>query len=191
MTTYSNDNRAARYRWWSCAVAIALAVLLAFMWLLGYGPFRANCCAADVAAAPVEAAAMKPNPAPVPLPMPAATAQPDVCAGTTTKAEVSFKTGSITLSEQGRAALDGMVACLSKNGASVVGHTDNVGTLANNQLLSERRAKAVTAYLESKGVPADKLSAKGMGDTQPIASNASAEGRASNRRMDIQVNLAK
>ncbi len=67
----------------------------------------------------------------------------------------------------------------------VVGHTDNTGTTAYNQDLSERRAAAVAAELRFGGVPASRVSAYGRGETQPIASNQSEAGRAQNRRVDI------
>ena len=98
------------------------------------------------------------------------------------KAEVGFATGSSQLSIAGKKALDAMAACL-KRGGSVTGHTDNVGNPASNQALSEKRANAVVSYLSGKGV--GNLNAKGVGDTQPAADNASAEGRAKNRRMEI------
>lgn len=67
----------------------------------------------------------------------------------------------------------------------VVGHTDSKGSAAYNQALSERRAQAVVAWLVSKGVSADQLTAKGAGESQPIASNATAEGQAKNRRVEL------
>jgi OOP family OmpA-OmpF porin len=67
------------------------------------------------------------------------------------------------------------------------GHTDNVGRKADNQLLSQRRAEAVQAYLIQQGVPASQLSARGYGDSEPIASNADSAGRALNRRTVFEV----
>ncbi|MHA4809318.1 OmpA family protein [Flavitalea flava] len=67
------------------------------------------------------------------------------------------------------------------------GHTDNTGKSADNISLSENRAKAVTAYLISKGIASARLSYKGWGDTQPIKENASPEGRAQNRRTEMKV----
>ncbi|MNQ40449.1 Outer membrane porin F precursor [compost metagenome] len=72
-------------------------------------------------------------------------------------------------------------------GAKVIGHTDNVGSDHYNQGLSERRAQSVADFLASQGVPADKLSTQGMGESQPVADNDSDEGRAQNRRVEIQV----
>ncbi len=69
----------------------------------------------------------------------------------------------------------------------VVGHADSTGPAAYNQKLSERRAEAVKAYLISKGVVADKINAKGMGETQPFVDNATRAGRAMNRRVMVEV----
>ncbi len=70
----------------------------------------------------------------------------------------------------------------------VDGHTDNVGNAETNKKLSQARAEAVVKYLvEKKGVDAKRLSAKGWGDTQPIADNKTAKGRAKNRRVDFTV----
>ncbi len=105
----------------------------------------------------------------------------DSCAAAL-KAQVGFTTGSSKLSGEGKKVLDAMAGCL-KNGGSVVGHTDNVGKPASNLALSERRAQSVVAYLTAKGVKG--MSGKGAGDTMPSADNATAEGRAQNRRMEI------
>lgn len=67
----------------------------------------------------------------------------------------------------------------------IVGHTDAIGSDAYNQALSERRAHAVSIALEEYSVPDDRIIASGMGELQPIASNASQEGRALNRRVEI------
>lgn len=67
------------------------------------------------------------------------------------------------------------------------GHTDSVGTSAYNQKLSVRRAESVKAYLISAGVAADRVYTSGKGETQPVADNKSAAGRAKNRRVEIEV----
>jgi outer membrane protein OmpA-like peptidoglycan-associated protein/tetratricopeptide (TPR) repeat protein len=67
------------------------------------------------------------------------------------------------------------------------GHTDNSGKAADNKTLSENRAKAVTNYLISKGIAQGRLTSKGFGDTQPVADNASPDGRAKNRRTELSV----
>ena len=69
----------------------------------------------------------------------------------------------------------------------VAGHTDNVGSAASNQTLSQQRADAVRQYLVGKGVPAGQLTAAGFGASQPIAANDSPEGRAQNRRIEFNV----
>ena len=69
----------------------------------------------------------------------------------------------------------------------VIGHTDSKGTLNYNQRLSERRAKAVTNYTSSNGISADRLTAVGKGETDPIASNDTPEGSASNRRVEFVI----
>lgn len=69
----------------------------------------------------------------------------------------------------------------------VTGHTDNVGSAAYNQTLSERRADAVASELIVNGVPSRRIVARGAGFSQPVASNATAEGRAQNRRVEIVI----
>lgn len=69
----------------------------------------------------------------------------------------------------------------------IIGHTDNTGAAAYNQDLSQRRAQSVASILVSNGIPSGRLRAYGRGETQPIASNLSPEGRAQNRRVDILI----
>jgi len=69
----------------------------------------------------------------------------------------------------------------------VVGHTDSVGSDAYNQGLSERRARSVADFLIAQGVPADKLSTEGRGESQPVADNGSDTGRAQNRRVELHI----
>jgi len=69
----------------------------------------------------------------------------------------------------------------------VVGHTDNVGTDAYNQKLSQRRAEAVKAYLVSLGVAKNRIYTEGKGESQPTADNKTAAGRAKNRRVEVEV----
>jgi outer membrane protein OmpA-like peptidoglycan-associated protein len=70
---------------------------------------------------------------------------------------------------------------------AVVGHTDNTGSAAHNQQLSERRAEAVTTLLAASGVDSTRIRTMGVGMSQPVASNASAAGRARNRRVEILI----
>jgi outer membrane protein OmpA-like peptidoglycan-associated protein len=189
MTHNQIETRSTSYLSWSRAVAIALALALLVMWLLGYGPFRANCCGvSEPAIAPASAAVIAPT-AVSSAPAVSAVTKPDVCAAATLRAEIGFDTGSISLSAKGRAALDAVVSdCLFSKGASVTGHTDNVGDPVSNQTLSQLRANAVVAYLRTRGVSSDKLIAKGMGDKEPVADNSTASGRTANRRMEIKLN---
>ena len=70
----------------------------------------------------------------------------------------------------------------------MIGHTDNTGTDAINNPLSENRAKSVAAYLVSQGIPADSVSSQGAGSSEPVANNDTEAGRAQNRRTEIMVN---
>ncbi|MEJ2322542.1 MAG: OmpA family protein, partial [Gammaproteobacteria bacterium] len=69
----------------------------------------------------------------------------------------------------------------------IVGHTDSVGSDAYNQGLSERRAASTADYLVSRGIPRDVITTSGMGESQPVATNETAEGRQLNRRVEITI----
>jgi aconitate hydratase len=101
--------------------------------------------------------------------------------------EANFDTGSAKIKPQYFAKLDAFAAQLGKDGSKgeIGGHTDNVGNAGSNQALSEARATAVRDYLVSKGVSAAALTAAGYGDTKPAADNATAEGKAKNRRIEF------
>ena len=103
---------------------------------------------------------------------------------------INFESGSAAITLESQVILDtASQSILSIPGVNVQigGHTDNVGSPAGNQTLSEQRANAVLDYLVGKGVPAAQLTAVGFGQTQPIADNTTAEGRASNRRIEFTV----
>lgn len=74
---------------------------------------------------------------------------------------------------------------------TVVGFTDNTGTVQLNQTLSEERAQSVVNFLEAHGVAASRLKAIGEGENDPIDSNATAEGRAQNRRVELYITASK
>ena len=69
----------------------------------------------------------------------------------------------------------------------VIGHTDSTGTETYNQMLSEKRANAVKTYLQGQGIDGMRINTMGMGESKPIASNSTKEGRAQNRRVEIEV----
>ena len=103
---------------------------------------------------------------------------------------VEFATGTSTLSAASQSKLDDVAATLVKNdhlNFEVAGHTDSVGNHARNVSLSQRRADAVRLYLVNKGVAENRLSAKGYGPDKPAASNDTADGRASNRRVELVI----
>lgn len=103
---------------------------------------------------------------------------------------VTFDVGSATLKPEFRATLDKVAASLIQYPNSLIdvyGHTDSTGSDAFNQTLSENRARTVAGYLASKGVPAARVRSQGFGETMPVASNDTAEGRAKNRRVEIKI----
>jgi len=103
---------------------------------------------------------------------------------------VQFVSGKATLSKNAAVNLDEMAAYLLKYPELklvINGHTDNVGSAAVNQRLSERRAAAAKNYLVKKGVGADRITTAGYGMTQPIVDNNTASNRASNRRTEFKI----
>ena len=101
---------------------------------------------------------------------------------------VFFETGSATLIESSKVELDKLVVLLTDNPTMKIqinGHTDNVGTPESNQTLSLNRAISVMNYLVENGIQTDRLRAKGFGESQPIASNETEEGRRENRRTEF------
>jgi outer membrane protein OmpA-like peptidoglycan-associated protein len=114
--------------------------------------------------------------------------QPKVTVITTS---LLFKTGSAELSSAAKSQLDEVAHALSAqpqaNNVKVEGYTDNVGSAAINDPLSMKRAQAVSSYLQSKGVPKDRISAEGFGEKDPVSKSNSTEGRALNRRVDVVI----
>lgn len=103
---------------------------------------------------------------------------------------VHFAFDSAELTAEGKAILDkaaGLLKTHDKVVVEVAGHTDNVGSEEYNLQLSDRRAASAKAYLESQGITASRMTSKGYGETQPVASNDTAEGRALNRRVELIV----
>jgi len=95
-----------------------------------------------------------------------------------------------SIDANGEHALDEVAKVLRDNPALEVqidGHTDAVGTEAYNRGLSDRRADAARKYLVSAGIDSSRLTSRGFGESQPIADNGTADGRAQNRRTEIEV----
>ncbi len=110
--------------------------------------------------------------------------------GSVTLTGVNFETNSATLTADSRPALDKVAADLKKYPRLKVelqGHTDNTGADQYNRALSQRRAESVRTYLLEQGVNATQLTATGYGESQPVADNTTAEGRAENRRVAMDV----
>ena len=109
---------------------------------------------------------------------------------TITLKNVFFDSGKAILKKESYAALNELYDALKMKPAMVIeiaGHTDNVGSKEANQLLSEQRAVSVRAYLIRKGIEANRIQAKGYGDTEPVAYNDSSEGRQQNRRTEVRI----
>jgi OOP family OmpA-OmpF porin len=105
-------------------------------------------------------------------------------------ADAFFDFDKSVLKPEGKAKLDDLVGKIQGISLEViiaVGHTDSVGTDTYNQKLSVRRAEAVKAYLVSKGIEKNRVYTEGKGEKQPVADNKTAEGRAKNRRVEIEV----
>ena len=104
---------------------------------------------------------------------------------------IFFDFAKATLRPESYPELDRVVEFLQKNptiSIDISGHTDNVGSDADNLHLSSARAKAVLEYLMSKGIPPNAVSSTGFGETKPIAGNDTDEGRQLNRRVEFVIN---
>jgi chemotaxis protein MotB len=146
-------------------------------------------------------AAPPPPPPPAPPPAPPIVGPQSMSERTlmTMAADLAFPSGSFRLSRAGQAKLDELIAALQGLGPNakivVYGYTDNrpVGKtqvargIVDNLDLSSKRANEVVRYLTSKGIDPNLLSAKGRGDTHPVAPNETREGRAQNRRIEVSV----
>ena len=152
-----------------------------------------GCDGALVAAAPAPApapAVAAPPPPPAAAPAPAPAPQPPAATKVTYAADAFFDFDKAVLKPEGKAKLDDLVGKVKGINLEViiaVGHTDAIGTDSYNQRLSVRRAEAVKAYLVSKGIEKNRVYTEGKGEKQPVADNKTAEGRAKNRRVEIEV----
>lgn len=189
-----------RYR----RISAWVAGILALLWLvLGWlGAFQCTSCAPDQAAGSAAGAtvmASNTNAAEAPLASVRAAsvagpALPTLNTSSTAHAvpacapsmdvTVSFALGSAGLTPEGKAQLAALAPCI-KGPTEIGGHSDSVGSLEGNMRLSLARAQAASSQLQSKGVKADWLSAKAYGPSQPVADNATPEGRQANRRITL------
>lgn len=103
---------------------------------------------------------------------------------------ITFDTNRADVKPEFRPVLDQVATSVGKYPGTVVrveGHTDSVGSAAYNQTLSENRAQSVASYLVQHGVPSDRVAAVGYGLSRPIADNATVDGRARNRRVEMLI----
>jgi outer membrane protein OmpA-like peptidoglycan-associated protein len=144
----------------------------------------------------IVAPAPPPEPEPLPVPTTPPKPEPEVaqapppvpvvdCTQIASGAVVEFALNKADLTERGKGVLDQVLACLKDNRYEVAGHTDSTGKAAWNKELSLMRASAAVSYLVSKGVDKRRLDARGFGSDQPVVSNATADGRAKNRRISF------
>jgi OOP family OmpA-OmpF porin len=128
--------------------------------------------------------------APAAAPAPKAAAPVAAASKVTYAADAFFDFDKSVLKPAGKAKLDDLVSKVKGINLEViiaVGHTDSIGTDAYNQKLSVRRAESVKAYLISKGIEKNRIYTEGKGEKQPVADNKTKEGRAKNRRVEIEV----
>jgi OOP family OmpA-OmpF porin len=149
---------------------------------------KAAPAAAAPAAAPAPAA---PAAAPAAPAKPAAAAPaPAAASKVTYAADAFFDFDKAVLKPEGKAKLDDLVGKVGGINLEViiaVGHTDATGADGYNQKLSVKRSEAVKAYLVSKGIEKNRVYTEGKGEAQPVADNKTKEGRAKNRRVEIEV----
>ena len=162
-------------------------------WRTGYfAPAQAiKGCDDDLLPKPAAAPApARPAPAPAPAPAAPKPAPAPTSEKVTFAADAFFDFDKAVLKPEGKAKLDDLTGKLKDITLEViiaVGHTDSIGTDQYNQRLSVRRAEAVKSYLVSKGVEANRIYTEGKGEKQPVADNKTRDGRAKNRRVEIEV----
>jgi OOP family OmpA-OmpF porin len=155
-------------------------------WNLGYsvGPDHPKGNPGDCVVQP-------PPPPPAPIPVPPPPIERKVQQKTTLAADALFDFDKAVLKPEGKAAIDDAVSKFGNvriDSITATGHTDGIGTDAYNDKLGLRRAQAVKDYMVSKGIPADKIQVDSKGKRQPVADNKTKEGRAKNRRVEIEFN---
>ncbi|MDD3991950.1 MAG: OmpA family protein [Desulfobacterales bacterium] len=131
---------------------------------------------------------VKPAPAPAPPPPPPVVKTPPKKPSWVFN-DIKFDFDKATLRPESYSVVDGIYEALRDNpelAVEIQGHTCAIGTDAYNMGLSQRRANTVLNYLQNKGIDSSRLSAKGFGESQPIDSNKTKEGRANNRRVEFK-----
>ena len=163
-------------------------------WLLLLALAFAAGCATEEPAKPPPPPAPAPAPAPAPTPAPRAAepkpAPKPVAEKVTFAADVLFDFDKSVVKPEGQSKLDDLsnkVRGINLEVVIAIGHADSIGSDEYNQKLSVRRAESVKAYLVSKGVEPNRVYTEGKGEKQPVATNKTAEGRAKNRRVEIEV----
>ena len=170
-------------RLWMLLVALAIA---------------AGCATEPEKPAPQPAPAPVPAPPPPPKPRapepekpkPAPEKPKPVAEKVTFAADVLFDFDKAVIKPEGKSKLDDIsnkVKGVNLEVVIAIGHADSIGSDAYNQRLSVRRAESVKAYLTSKGIAANRVYTEGKGEKQPVADNKTKEGRAKNRRVEIEV----
>jgi OOP family OmpA-OmpF porin len=160
----------------------------------------AGCATQQEAPKPAPQPAPKPAPAPAPAPAPQPTQEvkpaapapkpKPVAEKVTFAADVLFDFDKSVVKPEGKSKLDDLAGKIRDVNLEVViaiGHADSIGSDAYNQKLSVRRAESVKAYLVSKGIEPNRVYTEGKGEKQPVADNKTKEGRAKNRRVEIEV----
>ena len=160
-------------------------------WRAGYWTPAMAIAECDPDLVPKPAAPAKPaTPAAPQKPAAKPTPPKPVAEKVTLAADVLFDFDKSVLKNEGKSKLDdlaGKVKAINLEVVIAIGHTDGIGSDAYNQKLSVRRAEAVKAYLVSKGIEPNRVYTEGKGKKQPVASNATKEGRQKNRRVEIEV----
>jgi len=144
----------------------------------------------DGAIVPVPAAMPVTPPVVVAPVAPIVPVAPPAATKITYAADAFFDFDKSVIKPEGKAKLDDLIGKIQGINLEViiaVGHTDSVGSDTYNQKLSIRRSEAVKAYLVSKGIEKNRVYTEGKGEKQPVADNKTAEGRAKNRRVEIEV----
>lgn len=148
------------------------------------------------APAPKPEPKIAPAPAPIPkpiiaVPIAAKVAEPEIVVSETPmNFSGFFENNKIQLKSAAKKQLNGYATYLRNHPGkklTITGHTDSRGKASYNQNLSKRRAESVKSYLESKGIDPNRLMTDGKGQTSPIADNATAAGRAENRRVELKI----